>query len=282
MPILYVHGVNTRSRAGFLAIEPVLRRLVAPAISSDPAGVFISDVYWGDHGVKLRWDGASRPRTRLLGKGVVDANIGLVERSLAADAYGVALEDVAERSAPDSGQLSAPGTSSARESSAPASLARMPKRELSDLLATLAVQSLAGPADRQTPDAATAVDIANMLLAVDAVVEDPQTQAAIAGKSTEQQIDVLLTRVHQLFERDSALAGKGASKWLPALKDRVTKRSGVEPVCQATPRRSLLPNSGLASMRWSACSSATCSFTSTSGSNRQVRQEPFHYWCCKA
>jgi len=30
MPILYVHGVNTRSREGFFAIEPLLRRHVAP------------------------------------------------------------------------------------------------------------------------------------------------------------------------------------------------------------------------------------------------------------
>lgn len=42
MPILYVHGVNTRSRDGFLnEIRVYLRRYIAPAISSNPKTVLI-------------------------------------------------------------------------------------------------------------------------------------------------------------------------------------------------------------------------------------------------
>ena len=61
MPILYIHGVATRNRDGFLALQPYLQRLVAPAISADPDGVPIDDVFWGDVAATFAWDGASRP-----------------------------------------------------------------------------------------------------------------------------------------------------------------------------------------------------------------------------
>jgi hypothetical protein len=44
MPILYIHGVATRNRDSFFAMQPYLRRLVAPEISSAPEGVLIDDV----------------------------------------------------------------------------------------------------------------------------------------------------------------------------------------------------------------------------------------------
>jgi hypothetical protein len=34
MPILYIHGVETRSRDGFFEIKPYLQRLVAPRYAS--------------------------------------------------------------------------------------------------------------------------------------------------------------------------------------------------------------------------------------------------------
>ena len=70
MPILYIHGVATRSRDGFVEIERYLRRLVAPGISPDPDGALIDDVFWGDVAATFFWDGASRPKSRLLGMGV--------------------------------------------------------------------------------------------------------------------------------------------------------------------------------------------------------------------
>lgn len=42
MPILYVHGVNTRNRDGFLAMEGFLRRYVAPTMAADAENVLTS------------------------------------------------------------------------------------------------------------------------------------------------------------------------------------------------------------------------------------------------
>jgi hypothetical protein len=69
MPILYIHGVATRNRDGFCEIKPYLQRLVAPVISPEPDGVLIEDVFWGDVAATFAWDGASRPKSRLLGMG---------------------------------------------------------------------------------------------------------------------------------------------------------------------------------------------------------------------
>src|SRR5215203_2117241 len=93
MPILYVHGVNTRSREGFFAIEPMLRRHVAPAISDNPDQVLIDDYYWGDRGVKFYWGGASRPPTQLLGMGFGGSPQDLLARSLIADENRAALKE---------------------------------------------------------------------------------------------------------------------------------------------------------------------------------------------
>ena len=87
MPILYVHGVNTRSRDGFFALKPYLQRYVAPAISADPNAVLIDDVYWGDVAAQFAWDGASRPRSRLLGQGAADAAPDALESALTAHAH---------------------------------------------------------------------------------------------------------------------------------------------------------------------------------------------------
>src|SRR5690349_12940505 len=77
MPILYVHGVNTRSRDGFFALRKYLERHIAPAISSDPKSVLIDDVYWGDLAATFAWDGESRPRSRLLGQGAAESPAAL-------------------------------------------------------------------------------------------------------------------------------------------------------------------------------------------------------------
>ena len=87
MPILYIHGVATRSRDGFVEIERYLRRLVAPAISPDPDGVLIDDVFWGDVAATFFWDGASRPKSRLLGMGADGPQIPAVENVLTATAF---------------------------------------------------------------------------------------------------------------------------------------------------------------------------------------------------
>ena len=66
MPILFVHGVAARSDnpaqvSLWNEIRRFLRTYIAPIIASDPEGVLIDLVYWGDIGSGLAWNGASCP-----------------------------------------------------------------------------------------------------------------------------------------------------------------------------------------------------------------------------
>jgi hypothetical protein len=63
MPILYVHGVSVRDESGWQQVETLLRRYVAPEISSDPENVEIKYCFWGEHAAKLSWSGSSIPQT---------------------------------------------------------------------------------------------------------------------------------------------------------------------------------------------------------------------------
>ncbi|MGE3154912.1 MAG: hypothetical protein AB7G48_13750 [Nitrospiraceae bacterium] len=70
MPIIYVHGVATRDpNSSFAEIKQYLRRFVAPVISAKQEDVFIDQSFWGDAGAHFAWNGASRPRSLLLGQG---------------------------------------------------------------------------------------------------------------------------------------------------------------------------------------------------------------------
>jgi hypothetical protein len=78
MSIIYIHGIAVRNKHGdaendagstlvnhfmqdveWPAIQTNLRQFVAPAISSVPDGVAITQAYWGDLGAHLAWSGAS-------------------------------------------------------------------------------------------------------------------------------------------------------------------------------------------------------------------------------
>ncbi|MCE9685822.1 hypothetical protein LZP73_06270 [Shewanella sp. AS16] len=66
MPIIFIHGVNNRNedadyKQGVARKGQFLRSLLAPCIGLDDAKVLISFPYWGDHGVKFRWNQASVP-----------------------------------------------------------------------------------------------------------------------------------------------------------------------------------------------------------------------------
>lgn len=74
MPIVYVHGVANRLNdhdqlPGWDEISTYLRRYVAPEISQNPDQVPIKLAFWGDKGANFRWQGISRPRTKLLAQG---------------------------------------------------------------------------------------------------------------------------------------------------------------------------------------------------------------------
>lgn len=236
MPVLYVHGVNTRSRAGFLAIEPMLRSYVAPVISRTPDAVAIEDYYWGNLGVRLAWNGASRPRTRLRGKGVADQQIDLLTRSLAVgEQPGVAkrLPKEAAATSDASGALSAPGRRSPSRKAAP-KLSDMSSEELAAFLSGVVTaareQAMAGaeriPPAEKTPrrgrsgkrsvsveagepteeEARAAVEYARLIMAIDIVASDPETLRLIVGKTPEQQIELVLRRVREEADRHRAKA----------------------------------------------------------------------------
>jgi hypothetical protein len=229
VPILYVHGVNTRSRQTFFAIEPLLRRFVAPAISNTPADVFIEDYYWGTLGIRLGWNGASRPRTWLLGMGPGSAP-GLIERSLAADEQRSAIRSVPapmNREAEDVGPLHAPGRSATRPAQPSILLSSLKQDELADLLAGMISNTLREEFDKLGADPeALAAEQARLLLAADHVAHDPATFQSLVGKTPEQQLSAVLDRINEEADRDSVLAGKGEGAFgrlLRGVKDRISE-----------------------------------------------------------
>ena len=213
MPILYIHGVATRSRDGFVEIERYLRRLVAPAISPDPDSVLIDDVFWGDVAATFFWDGASRPKSRLLGMGADGPQIPAVENVLTATAFANTLARLpaTPSPAPATGGLIAGGAAPASTGRAPLRLKDLSPDALSDLLVVLVSDAVVDPAQR-----------AHLALAADAVAHDPATFAALAGVSNAtQEIDLLLTRVQTRAAADAELVGMGAPTWFAGVRDRL-------------------------------------------------------------
>ena len=219
MPILYIHGVANRNRDGFLELRPYLERLVAPAISDDPKQVLIDDVFWGDSGVRFAWDGASRPRTRLLGQGAEATDVSAARAALTA----VAFEDLFDRlpappaAGPSTGGLVAGGAPAAAGGVRPRTrLADLRPDELSDLLAVVIGQTVA---DRERR--------ARLALAADEVAHDPATAAALAGAaSPQQELERLLERVNARARSDAELVGMGVPDWFAGARDRLGEALG--------------------------------------------------------
>lgn len=214
MPILYVHGVNTRSRDHFLAMEGFLRRYVAPAIAPDPEKVLIDDAFWGDCGVQFAWDGASRPRSRLLGQGAEDARVSDLQGALTAAAFGETLGRLPEPAAPfgASGGLVA-GGGSGQSGTPTLRLHRLTPAELSDLLASIISETTA-PGAEQT----------RLILAADAVAEEAATATALADAATPaEELERLLERVRDRAGAPvpGALVGMGADGVWSRIGDRL-------------------------------------------------------------
>ncbi len=213
MPILYIHGVATRSRDGFLAMEPYVRRLVAPAIAADPDNVLIDDVFWGDLAASFAWDGASRPRSRLLGMGAAATPPTPVEGTLTAAAFANVLSclPASTATAPSSGGLISGSVAPTPAISSPVRLRDLPADALSDLLAMLLSEAVPDPAQR-----------AHLSLAADSVAHDPSTPAALAAAGSEAQaLAVLLEHVRQRAEAEARLVGMGLATWVTAVRDRL-------------------------------------------------------------
>jgi hypothetical protein len=230
MPILYVHGVNVRSREGFFTIEPLLRRHVAPIIADDPSRVRIEDYYWGNLGVRLAWNGASRPRTQLRGKGIEQSSDDVLVRTLAADENRALLAQYpppAIAPAEDEGPLSASGL---RSGGAPARhmppLTDLTSEQISDVLVSLTAPPAALQDDYSSPPTEakakeSGIERARLILAADKIAHDPATLALLAGKSPEQQVALLVDRLRAEAAASDELAGKGFGDLWAGLKERL-------------------------------------------------------------
>ena len=212
----HIHGVNVRSRDGSFAARLLLRQYVAPAIADDPDNVLIDDVYWGDVGVSFAWDGASRPLSRILGKGAGASELAPVEGALTAAAFRNALERVPQPEAlgPSTGGLISGGFAPAPTAASGAiRLRNLSENGLSDLLAAIIA--------RQVPDGE---EQARLIVAADAVAHEPTTHAALAAAQTPQEeIDRVLDRVHERAQADVALVAKGFAEWLAGARDRLSE-----------------------------------------------------------
>jgi hypothetical protein len=213
MPILYVHGVNVRSRDGFHAMKVFARRYVAPTISDDPNGVTIADAYWGDHAFTPTYDGVSRPRTRLLGMGADGLPDDDVSAMAAID-YRDALDRLptSARVTTHRGGLAAGGTSSGTADFA-VDLEDMSAEEIGDLL--IAAIETSGE---------SAVTQAELAVAVDSLVTDGILADLIAANETlEAQLDAVFAAIQDRHVVGTTLAGQGISNWAAKAKDRATE-----------------------------------------------------------
>jgi hypothetical protein len=238
MPLLFLHGVSNRPGASWQAtarmVEVFLRRYVAPAISDDPDGVPFLPVMWGDLGAKLAWNGASRPRSALLGMGAEPDAVAM-DRMLTVLAHpGLAALPVAPVAGP-TGLIAAgaapPAAPAAPDggdgADGPGLLGDLPPERLADLLvACLLDPAAVEPGTGAPGGSGTPTELAAVLAAADEVARDPATEAALAGvRDAAGQVAI----VRDLFERhcaellaeQEALVGMGAGPWAARLRDRL-------------------------------------------------------------
>lgn len=108
MPLVFVHGVSQRGDAfgkNMKARDALLRSHVLPSLGIKADKVAILEPYWGDAGVKFRWDNASLPRDtdsiETFGGGLTDdmrlgAEVLLSTTPDAGDVTAVATRSLAE------------------------------------------------------------------------------------------------------------------------------------------------------------------------------------------
>jgi hypothetical protein len=199
MPIIYMHGVNTRDTKHFEPVEEYLRRIVAPMIAHDPDNVSIRPANWFQLCEPPKWEGISRPST-LLGQGAE------IERSELLDAIIAKVPQApAPSSAFTSGQTTAP-TQHAR-------LDGLSDEDLADLIAvSVASNSVDG------------LRRARIGIAADRVARDPAIRAKLkAAKELDTQLIILSDAIRDDVERQSTLAGQGALDFLRGMRDRVSE-----------------------------------------------------------
>ena len=198
MPIIYMHGVNTRDPKHFEPIREYLRRIVAPAIANDPENVSIRTADWYPLCSPPKWEGISRPRTVLLSAGAEVAHDEMLDSIV---------ETVPRAGAASSSLTSgneAPPEQSAR-------MDRLPNNDLADLIA------LSIPTLQTLPTQRARIGIA-----ADRVARNPVIRSRLAeAKTLDGQLEIIADAVQRDVEAQSSFEGAGALDFLSALKDRV-------------------------------------------------------------
>jgi hypothetical protein len=214
MPIIHVHGVGTRDpKTSFAEIRQYLRRFVAPVISATPDEVLIDQAYWGDAGAHFAWQGASRPKSLLLGQGAEGVAASAADRALLAAALraslgGLPATPTAERS---SGLVSGHGRPAAGAGGPALRLKDLSADELSDLLADLIALAVSNAELR-----------GKATLVADALARDPSLAAALAAApDSAAECDLLIARLRAELP-SAGLVGMGSvGDWFRDVGDRL-------------------------------------------------------------
>lgn len=198
MPIIYMHGVNTRKKEHFEPVKEYLQRIVAPAIAPDPEKVSIRAADWFDLCDEPKWEGISRPSTALLGQGAE------IERS-------ELLDEIVRKLPP----TEAPASSfTSGQSTAPEQTARIDALKDEDLADLIAV-SVAS-------DSVDGLQRARIGIAADRIVGDSAIRAKLTvAADLDAQLEILANAVQDDVERQSSLEGQGAADFLRGMRDRV-------------------------------------------------------------
>jgi hypothetical protein len=199
MPIIYMHGVNTRDSKHFEPVQEYLRRIVAPAISPDPKSVSIRPANWFNYCDPPKWGGIARPAT-LLGHGAE------IERNELLDA-------IVAKAPP----LPAPGSSfTSGQEAKPAERARIDNLSDDDLADLIAVSAATNTVD--------ALERARIGIAADRITRNVAIRAKLKdAKDLNEQLTILAKAVRDDVKQQSELEAHGVSNVLEGMLDRVNE-----------------------------------------------------------
>ena len=210
MPILYVHGVANRKDAagnldGWNEIEAFLRRYVATEISNQPDLVDVSYAYWGDLGIKMYWQGASRPRSQLLGMGATTLALSTAETAEILESLD-SLPPKEQLPAPKPSALISAGPNVVTTVAGTSRLSSLTDDQRADLLVSIARSCKRPPTD---------------LLKVDALARDAAFVAKLkAAKTPAEEMIVVREAVAALANQGLIAQGSG---WWSDVTERLSE-----------------------------------------------------------
>jgi hypothetical protein len=237
MPVVFIHGVNTRDgdeyRKDVAARDELLKRLVLEPLGARGANVKDMEIvspYWGNHGVSFAWNQATLPDVDMLedlGAGSEVATPAS-DMEMAATIKELAGTGQAARRASAPPGLEALGSSEGDiKKAAEADLGRFIEAVLGPIIFSEMDLSVGAG---ETP-AQVGIYEALLVVAARQVAADPAVKAAIGAASSDDEVMALLkTAVQSRFEQ--VVAGSAADAeggqlealgpgWLDALTGRI-------------------------------------------------------------